>query len=63
MNDKRKQSLVAFHKETIIKEANELFLHNGIAKTTMDDIAHASGYSKSTIYVYFKSKDDIFQHI
>jgi Transcriptional regulator len=63
MNNKRKQNLVAFHQDTIIKEANELFKKKGIAKTTMDDIARASGYSKSTVYVYFKSKDDIFQHI
>ena len=63
MKEKRKERLTAFNKEAIIKEANRLFLHKGMAKTTMDDIASASGYSKSTIYVYFKSKDDIFQHI
>ena len=29
----------------------------------MDEIAKRSGYSKSTIYVYFKSKDEIYNYI
>lgn len=32
-------------------------------QTTMDDIAAAAQYSKSTLYVYFKSKEEIFQYL
>ena len=35
-------------------------LEKGIALTTMDDISKEAGYSKSTVYVYFKSKDEIY---
>ncbi len=33
---------------------------NGIANTTMNDIAKASGKGRRTLYTYFKSKDDVY---
>ena len=63
MARKKKESLAVFNKTAILRTANELFMQNGIAKTTMDDIAKSADYSKSTIYVYFKSKNDILNHL
>jgi AcrR family transcriptional regulator len=63
MGRKRKEALAGFNKHAILLVANELFLKNGFAGTTMDDIARTADYSKSTLYVYFKSKEDILNHL
>ncbi|MDD3420111.1 MAG: TetR/AcrR family transcriptional regulator [Candidatus Gastranaerophilales bacterium] len=47
-------------KEDIIKSAKKLFRENGLEKTTVDDIAQHVGISKGSIYLDFKSKEDIF---
>lgn len=56
---RRKKEPGSVHRERIASAAQELFAQRGIAATTMDDIAKAAGYSKATLYVYFKSKEDI----
>ncbi|MFQ8889928.1 MAG: TetR/AcrR family transcriptional regulator [Bilophila wadsworthia] len=35
----------------------------GIAGTTMDDIAKAAEYRKTTIYNYFRSKEELVNHL
>lgn len=60
---RRKKALSKFHQESILKAAESLFIENGITKTTMDDIAKRSVYSKATIYVYFKDKEEIINYI
>lgn len=52
-----------FHRQNILTAAKELFLKKGVENTSMDEVAKISDYSKSTIYVYFHSKEDIFYHI
>lgn len=47
------------HQKRIAGEAMKLFSKNGIDNTRMDEIASLSGYSKATLYVYFKNKEDI----
>ncbi len=47
-------------KAAIIRAAENLFQKWGLNKTTMEDIAKASGKGKSTLYYYFKSKEEIF---
>ncbi|PZR32764.1 MAG: hypothetical protein DI538_19000 [Azospira oryzae] len=44
----------------IINSAKKLMQQYGLKKTTMDDIAKAAVKSKSTLYYYFKDKEDIF---
>lgn len=58
-----KERLSEFNRSNILSAANQLFREKGIGQTTVDDIAQKAEYSKSTIYVYFKSKDDIYNHI
>ena len=36
-----------------------LFLEKGFQETSMQEIAVASGMGKSTLYDYFKTKDEI----
>ncbi len=48
-----------FRKE-VIKVAREIFRKYGYSRTTMEDIAKALNKGKSTLYYYFRSKEDIF---
>lgn len=43
----------------ILQAAGKVFQRWGFAKTTMEDIAHEAGKGKSTLYYYFRSKDEI----
>ena len=63
MGERKKSALEQFNRDNIVSAAKELFETKGIDKTTMDDIAKMADYSKSTIYVYFKSKEDIYNTI
>jgi len=50
-------------KLNIIHTAGRIFDSLGFRKTTMDDIAHGIKKRKSSIYYYFKSKEEIFQSV
>jgi AcrR family transcriptional regulator len=50
-------------KAAIISEATRLFSRFGLEKTTMEDIARAARKGKSTLYYYFKSKEDVFAEV
>ncbi|OQY01160.1 MAG: hypothetical protein B6I20_07940 [Bacteroidetes bacterium 4572_117] len=52
----------ALRKE-IIAIAGKIFDTYGFRKTTMDDIADGIKKRKSSIYYYFKSKEEIFQSV
>lgn len=47
----------------IVGIARRIFTRHGFRKTTMEDIARASQMGKSSIYYYFKSKEDIFRAV
>jgi AcrR family transcriptional regulator len=51
------------NRETILKIAQEIFSKFGYKKTTLDDIANAVRKGKSSLYYYFKSKEDLFQAV
>ena len=50
-------------KAKILAGADKLFQKFGLNKTTMEDIAKEAGKGKSTLYYYFKSKEEIFEVI
>lgn len=56
---RRKKEPKCVHREKIASAASVLFMDKGIAATSMDDIARAAGYSKATLYVYFKNKEEL----
>ncbi|MEA4971548.1 MAG: TetR/AcrR family transcriptional regulator [Candidatus Metalachnospira sp.] len=62
MNSK-KEALAQFHRNHIIEAAKELFSAKGLEGASMDELAAKAEYSKSTIYVYFSGKDDIYYSI
>ena len=47
----------------VITTAQRLFQKYGYSKTTMEDIAKTMGRGKSTLYYYYKSKDEIFEAV
>jgi AcrR family transcriptional regulator len=46
-------------KSQIINAAEGVFTQKGFDEARMDDIAEETGLSKGTLYLYFKSKDDL----
>ena len=46
-------------KNQIINAAEGVFTKKGFDEARMDDIAEETGLSKGTLYLYFKSKDDL----
>ena len=56
---RRKKEDPSVHQNRIADQAEKLFGSKGIESTSMDDIAKAAEYSKATLYVYFKNKEDI----
>jgi len=41
----------------------ELFVERGFAATRLEDVASRAGVSKGTLYLYFKSKDELFKSV
>lgn len=60
---RRKKEPQSVHRKAIALVAQDLFLQKGIEHTSMDDIAKSSGYSKATLYVYFKSKEILVSYL
>ena len=56
---RRKKEPRSVHRATIALAAETLFFQKGITNTSMDEIAKQAGYSKATLYVYFKNKEEI----
>ena len=50
-------------REQLIQAARQVFARYGYKKTALDDISKEARKGKSTIYYYFKSKDDIFKAV
>jgi len=50
-------------REQLVQAARQVFARYGYKKTALDDISREARKGKSTIYYYFKSKDDIFKAV
>jgi AcrR family transcriptional regulator len=48
---------------SIVTAASEIFSKYGYKKTTIDDIALSLGKGKSSIYYYFRNKEEIFMAV
>ena len=51
------------YRKKIIITSGQIFSRYGFRKTTMDEIAKALKMGKSSIYYYYKSKEDIFEAV
>ena len=50
-------------RQKLIEVARDLFAHNGLETTTMNDIAQASGKGRRTLYTYFRNKEEIYKAV
>ena len=50
-------------RNTILKKSLLYFAKNGFAGTKISDLSRNIGIGQGTIYVYFQSKEDLFQEI
>ena len=48
--------------QQIIESARKLFKRYGFKKVSMDEIARDAGVTKRTVYMYFSSKEDLFNY-
>lgn len=58
---KTKQEVVTeFRCTEILDAARKVFAEKGFSETTMDQVAECAGIAKGTLYLYFRSKRDIY---
>jgi TetR/AcrR family fatty acid metabolism transcriptional regulator len=61
---KTKQQVVSeFRRAEIIDAARSVFAHSGFASGIMDEIAKQAGIAKGTLYLYFRSKSEIYKAV
>lgn len=56
----RKEREKEHRKEEILDAAQRIFFEKGLGISTMDEIAEAAELSKGTLYLYYKSKEDLY---
>jgi len=54
------EALSEFRCAEILDAARQVFARRGFNLATVDDIAEAAGVAKGTLYLYFRSKDEIY---
>lgn len=57
------KSTVTDKREAILRAATEVFARKGFFNSKVSDIASAAGIADGTVYLYFKSKDEILHSI
>jgi TetR/AcrR family transcriptional regulator len=55
----RKEREKQLRREEIVTAAEKVFFSKGFDLSTMDDVAEEAELSKGTLYLYFKSKEDL----
>lgn len=55
--------IVADKREAILRAAISVFAHNGYFNSKVADIAREAGVADGTVYLYFKSKEEILHSI
>ena len=55
--------IIADKREAILRAAIRIFAHNGYFNSKVADIAREAGVADGTVYLYFKSKEEILHSI
>lgn len=61
--DSKTAVVTAFRKTQILSAARDEFTRQGVTDTTVSDIAKAAKVAKGTVYLYYRSKDDLLQQL
>ena len=60
---KRRDELAKVRRESIIDAAERVFFRKGYLDATVDEIVKEAEYSKRTVYVYIKSKAEMYDEV
>jgi AcrR family transcriptional regulator len=60
MNKTKEEVVTEFRQEEILEAARCVFARRGFNVATVDEIAAEAGLAKGTIYLYFRSKQEIY---
>ena len=58
--ERRRQMRIDRRRSEILDAAKRLFLSGEYATVTIDDIADSAAFSRATIYLYFKNKQEVY---
>ncbi len=56
----RKEVIKEFRTAELLEAARKVFAEKGFHAATVDDIASAAGVAKGTVYLYYRSKQDVY---
>jgi AcrR family transcriptional regulator len=62
-NRTKKEIVSEFRRAGILKAARKVFARRGFEGATMDEVAEACSIAKGTLYLYFKSKRQIYMGV
>ncbi len=57
----KREVLLEFRHAEILEAARKVFAEKGYTRASVEDIAHAAGIAKGTLYLYYPSKHDIYR--
>jgi AcrR family transcriptional regulator len=57
----RRDVITEFRHSQILEAARHVFARKGFAEASMDDIAQSAGVAKGTLYLYYRSKQDLYR--
>lgn len=60
-NRTRREVLTKFRHAQILDAARQVFARKGFADASMDEIAQKAGVGKGTLYLYYRSKQDLYR--
>ena len=56
----KKDVVTEFRTSGILEAARKTFAKKGFHDATVDDVAAAAGVAKGTVYLYYRSKQDVY---
>ena len=59
MTGEKKAAATKYHRKALMTAADRLLVEYGYAGMNMNMLAKEANYSKATVYVYFRSKDEL----
>jgi TetR/AcrR family fatty acid metabolism transcriptional regulator len=60
VNRTKRQVVSEYRTSELLEAARTVFSKKGFHDATIDDVAHEAGVAKGTVYLYFKSKQEIY---
>lgn len=61
MSVEKKAAVAKYHRKALMTAADRLLVEHGYDGMNMNMLCKEAGYSKATVYVYFRSKDEIVE--